>query len=332
MIEEIDNILKSFKIKIHCINYKKVRNISIYDLKLDSGGRVKDLRKYIQEIAIALKAKKQPIIRVLSDIGIVRLEVADSEVEKISFFSELSKLKTPKDYSIPMYLGSSTSGKDIWIDVARNPHLLLAGTTGSGKTTLLHIMIANALKLKNIKICLVDTKNFDFAKYDKFDNINLATDYNSSLRLLNILITEMDYRYKVMNNQIKSFDNFDYKFPNILFMIDEFADLILQDKENKFHDGLCKLAQKSRAAGIYCILATQRPSVNIISGIIKANFPARISCQVASGIDSRVILDTTGAELLAGNGDAIIKNYNNDYERFQSAFTCQEEVCATYGI
>lgn len=321
--ESLNNILKSFKVKAECVNYSKVRNVSLYDLRLEPGARVRELQKFSDEIALAMKAKARPLVRVLSELGIVRLEVIDENPHKISFFDEVQKLTTPKA-SIPMYLGSSVNGDDMWVDMAKNPHLLVAGTTGSGKSTLLQVIMANALSLPNMKICLVDSKNVEFKDYDKFSNVNVAIDYKSSLDLLYFLIEEMEIRYKMMNTSGK------VDFPNILFVVDEFADLIMQDDSKLFLNRLCRLAQKSRAAGIYCILATQRPSVDVIRGSIKANFPARISCQVASGIDSKVILDTGGAELLAGCGDSIIKNYNNNYQRFQVAYTTPEEVCKFY--
>ena len=318
--ENLNSILKSFKVKADCLNYSKIRNVSLYDLRLEPGTRVRDLQKFSDEIALAMKAKARPLVRVMSEIGIVRLEIIDENPHKISFFDEIDKLETPKG-SIPMYFGSSVNGDNMWVDMAKNPHLLIAGCTGSGKSTLLQTIMANAIRLGDIKICLVDSKNVEFKDYNKFNGINVATDYISALEIIYALIDEMEFRYTLLNSKKE------IEFQNILFIVDEFADLIMQDDSKSFFNGLCRLAQKSRAAGIYCILATQRPSVDVIRGSIKANFPARISCQVASGVDSKVILDTGGAELLAGYGDAIIKNYNNNYQRFQVAYTTSEEVC-----
>lgn len=327
--ENLNIILNSFKVKAECINYSKIRNVSLYDLRLEPGTRVKDIQKYSSEISLAMKAKTRPLVRVMSELGIVRLEVVDENPQKLLFYSEIERV-TPIDGKIPMYLGSSVDGQDMWVDIARNPHLLVAGCTGSGKSTLLQILMANAFRLPNIRICVIDSKNIEFKEYDKFDNVNLATDYASGLKLLSIVLSEMDYRYKLMNDRelsISSYGSNSLDFPYILFIIDEFADIIMQDESKAFYNKLCRLAQKSRAAGIHCVLATQRPSVDVLKGSIKANFPARISCQVASGIDSKVILDSVGAELLAGAGDAIIKNYNHNYQRFQVAYTTPEEVC-----
>jgi DNA segregation ATPase FtsK/SpoIIIE, S-DNA-T family len=322
--ENLNNILRSFKVKAECLNHSKVRNVSLYDLRLEPGTRVREIQKFSDEIALSLKAKARPLIKIISELGIVRLEVIDETPFKISYFDEMSYIDIPTG-NIPMYLGSSVNGQNIWVDMAKNPHLLIAGTTGSGKSTLLHIIMANAFRL-GIKVCLIDSKNVEFNEYKHFNNVDIASDYLSGLKLINILIEEMENRYKIMNTS--KYNNLNFK--NILFIVDEFADLILQDDSKIFYNCLCRLAQKSRAAGIYCILATQRPSTDIIRGSIKANFPARISCQVASNIDSKVILDASGAELLAGCGDSIIKNYNNNYQRFQIAYTNPDEVCKFY--
>lgn len=323
--EELNNILNSFKVKAECIDCQRIRNVSLYDLRLEPGTRVKGLQKFADEIALAMRAKARPLVKIIPESGVVRLEVINEKPHKISFFEEIKRLKEPQG-DVPMYLGSSVSGRDMWVDMAKNPHMLIAGCTGSGKSTLLQLIIANALLLSNVKICLVDSKNVEFTDYSKFENVNIATDYSSAVALLSLLINEMEFRYKVMASNSEAA----MKFPKILFMVDEFADLILQDDSKVFFNKLCRLAQKSRAAGIYCILATQRPSADVIRGSIKANFPARVSCQVASHVDSKVILDSVGAELLAGCGDAIIKNYNNNYERFQIAYTTPGEVRKFY--
>lgn len=327
-IENLNHILRSYNIKADCVSYGKIRNVSLYDLRLEPGARVRELQKFADEISLSLKSKTRPLVRIMSELGIVRLEVVDEKPHLISYFEDIQKLTVP-DGDIPMFLGSSVNGENMWIDMAKNPHLLLAGTTGSGKSTLLHTIMANAFRM-DVKICLIDSKNVEFNEYKKFSNVSIANDYISGLDLLDALTDEMEYRYALMNKG-EVHNGSALGFQNTLFIIDEFADLIMQDDSKVFFNKLCRLAQKSRAAKIYCILATQRPSVDVIRGSIKANFPARISCQVASSIDSKVILDTGGAELLAGCGDAIIKNYNNNYSRFQVAHTTAEEVCRIYG-
>src|SRR5277367_2075593 len=221
--ENLNKVLASFKVKAECVNYTKVRNVSLYDLCLEPGTKVRELNKFSDEIALSLKAKARPLIRIMSELGVVRLELIDENPHVISFFDEMVKLDIPK-INIPMYLGSSINGQDMWVDMSKNPHLLIAGTTGSGKSTLLQVIMANAMGLPNLKICLVDSKNVEFKDYDRFDNVNIATDYNSATELLSFLIDEMECRYKVMNSS-DSYSLDKEKFPNILLIIDEFADL-----------------------------------------------------------------------------------------------------------
>lgn len=331
--DSLNQILKSFKIGAACVGCRKVRNVSLYDLTLEPGTRVKQLQKFTDELSLALKAKSKPIVRIMPEIGIVRLEVLDEAPQTISFFDEFVLDKS--EGTIPMYLGSAIDGSDLCIDFAKHPHTLIAGTTGSGKSTLLHTIVANALSIPNIKVGIIDSKNVEFGIYKNLGkSVSVADNFKSALNLLKFMYDEMESRYKLMTDRSfsqKIFSTSNKEFPQILFIIDEFADLIMQDTDKVFYNLLCKLSQKCRAAGIYCVLATQRPSVDVLSGSIKANFPARISCQVASGVDSKVILDTPGAELLAGRGDAIIKNYKYNYQRFQIAYSDPEEVCERYG-
>jgi len=328
----LNQILELFKIKASCVSFKKVRNVTLYDVLLNPGTRVRDLQKFSDEISLALRAKAKPMVRPILEHGIVRLEVIDENPHKISFFDEF--LKTHKtDESIPMYLGSSIDGNDLQFDITKNPHTLIAGTTGSGKSTLLHVIVANALATPNVNVCVIDSKNVEFESYKRNKRVCVANSFEDAISLLKYVYDEMENRYSMITEYSLSSNYFTTprsNFAQYVFIIDEYADMVMQDKDKTFHNLVCKLAQKCRAAGIYCVLATQRPSVDIISGSIKANFPSRISCQVASGRDSKVILDTTGAELLAGMGDAIIKNYKYNYQRFQIAYTNPEEVCTFY--
>jgi S-DNA-T family DNA segregation ATPase FtsK/SpoIIIE len=205
--------------------------------------------------------------------------------------------------------------------MAQAPHMLVGGTTGSGKSTVLHTMIANLIP-HNCILHLMDTKNVEFAPYDcGFKNIKVFREYNQCLEQLKALTQEMEWRYN--NLSVKD-------LPYHVLIIDEFADIIIQDETKEFQTTLCKLAQKSRAAKIHIILATQRPSANIINGSIKANFPTRLSCKVASALESKIVLDGKGAEKLNGHGDALIKS--NDCMRFQVAYTTPQEICEYYQI
>jgi len=323
-IVKLNHILDALNINANCTNYQKIRNFSIYDLNLLPGSRIKDIQKYINEISIYLKTKNKPLIKICSEQGLVRLELMDNDPSKILFFDEIIDQKIP-DYTMPMYLGDATDGQKIWMDMAENPHLLIAGTTGSGKSTLLHNIIANSI-INDNKLFLIDTKNIEFNEYGVFKNIEVISSYEDSLELFDYLISTMERRYDFLAKKKLPSSYFKQQkpyVPHILLVIDEFADLILHDDSKELQKKITKLAQKSRAAGIHLVVATQRPSADILNGAIKANFPARIACKVASHTDSKVILDAVGAECLYGYGDAIIKNYIFNFVRFQTAFTNQ---------
>src|SRR5208282_6030037 len=153
-ITQLNNILGSFNIKADCIAYNKIRNVSLYDLVINDGTRVRDIQKYADEIALRLKAQNKPLVRIKSNSGIVRLEMIDEEPHKINFFDELSKQKNT-EYTIPVYLGNSIDGEDIHFDMSRNPHMIIGGCTGSGKSTLLNVIIGNALGQKHTNVYLI---------------------------------------------------------------------------------------------------------------------------------------------------------------------------------
>jgi len=323
-INTLNRILKSFKIKAECVRYTKIRNIALYDMLLEPLTRVQHIEKYISEIALALKLKSVPVIRVIPEEGVVRLEAVIEMPHKVSYFDTINNVKISRELNIPMYLGSSLDDKPIVIDISENPHMLIAGTTGSGKSVLLHNLMAGALRLIDTDIFVMDTKRIEFKPYKIFDNVKIANDYNEALCMLKFLNKEMEYRFNMMDVGI------DIKFNNIILIIDELADIMLADDNKQFTQLLCKIAQKSRASKIFLVVATQRPSVDVLPGIIRANLPARISLKVASHIDSKIILNEVGGERLIGYGDAIINNYKYSYERFQATYLTADEVCDRY--
>ena len=325
-IETFNNILSSYKIKATCVAYRSVDNYFFYDVKLGSNGKVKDIQKFSEEISLALKTPCKPSIKSIPEEGIVRLEFAAPRKTALSLFEMFKSAPNKGEGDIPCLLGQTVDGDPIWMDLAANPHMIIAGTTGSGKSTLMHNLIANIVRNKNNKLFLIDPKNIEFSAYDKIESNNIEVRYtfSAALELLDELIATMEHRYICMRNGAKAAN-----FPSIVVMIDEFADLIMQDHENQFYEKICRLAQKSRASKIHLIIGTQRPSVNIINGTIKANFPARIACRVASHVDSKVILDSAGAENLFGKGDALLRDNFRYLERFQVAYTTADEVCAS---
>ncbi len=321
-IDNINGILKAFKISAECTNFMDFKNAFFYDLELKPGTRLSQLEKYASEIALALKSNSKPRFEVMSAQGIVRCEFVKKRNETIELFKLGRSIPRPEG-NLTCLLGETLQGEPIWMDITKNPHMLVAGTTGSGKSSILHSIIANMLLYPNVDLYLIDPKNIEFFKYQSIKKIKVAFNYDDSVDMIESLCVEMDNRYHRIRTENLDISTMNY----IVLVIDEFADISLQDTSGRFYMSLCRLAQKSRAAGIHIICATQRPSVNIIDGAIKANFPARLACKVATGVDSRVVLDATGAEALLGAGDAIINSSQYNMVRFQAAFVSADKVC-----
>jgi S-DNA-T family DNA segregation ATPase FtsK/SpoIIIE len=321
-IDKLNLILTSFKVRANCVNYQEIGNYFFYDLLLRPAAKIKDIQKYSDEISLALKAPHKFNCKVLHNEGIVRLEFAASQKKPLNLFSLLSETNNTNG-AIPCLLGQKIDGSLMWMDLQENPHMIVAGTTGSGKSTLLHNIIANIIYFDSADLFLSDPKNIEFSPYE--DLCQVAYSYEDTMFFINALIKLMDSRYEYLRSGKSSLT----LRPQVL-IIDEFANLIMQDKNDQFYSSLCYLAQKCRAANIHIILATQRPSAQIINGNIKANFPARIACKVANQVDSRIILDESGAENLSGKGDAYLKDNFRSMERFQVAYTSSQEIINFY--
>jgi S-DNA-T family DNA segregation ATPase FtsK/SpoIIIE len=325
-IQQFNKILQSFNIGANCVDNQLVDNYFFYDIKLNPHARVKDIHKFGDEISLALKTPCRPSIKVLHERGLVRLEFISPREQPLMLLDYFTNENVPTGGVICL-LGQTVDGQRLWMDLAQNPHMIVAGTTGSGKSTLLHNLVANIQNYNDCILCLVDPKKIEFHEYDScLRNTKVFYTYDDTIGILDQLLEVMETRYTQMRAGVSP-----EEFPYVVMIIDEFADLIMQDREDMFFNKLCRLAQKSRAARICIVLATQRPSVNIINGSIKANFPARLACRVASHVDSKVILDATGAENLLGKGDALIRDNSRFLERFQVAYTTASEVCQYYG-
>lgn len=325
LIQDFNAILKAFNIKASCVHYQNVDNYFYYDLKLNPNARIKDIQKYSDEISLALKTPCKPSLKVLHSEGVVRLEFTGIRTSDLYLFSYFTNINVPNGEIICL-LGQMVDGRKMWMDLAQNPHMIVSGTTGSGKSTLLHNIIANLFNYNDVNLYLIDPKQIEFGLYESKTKANVYYTYDDAMTLINSTLEVMEFRYEMIRSGQSS-----QTLKPIVIIIDEFADLIMQDKNDQFYLALCRLAQKCRAAKIHIILATQRPSVNIINGTIKANFPARIACRVASHVDSKVILDTSGAENLLGKGDSLIKDNFRSLERFQVAYTNAKEVCSYFG-
>jgi S-DNA-T family DNA segregation ATPase FtsK/SpoIIIE len=325
-VQQFNHILSSFNIKASCLSANQVDNYIYYDLKLHPNARVREIQKYSDEISLALKKPGKPSVKVLHELGVVRIEFAMPREKPLKLLDIFSNEDVPSG-DLVCLLGQKVDGGKVWMNLMDNPHLLIAGTTGSGKSTLLHNIVANVYNYNDASLFLIDAKRIEFSAYEKIKNTQVYYTYDDVVELLSNMVEIMEDRY----NKIRSgWDPNEFK--PILIIIDEFADLVMQDKGDLFFDKLCRLAQKCRAAHMSIILSTQRPSVNIINGAIKANFPARIACKVASHVDSKVILDITGAENLLGKGDALLRDNFRHMERFQVAYTDAAEVSKYFGV
>ncbi len=324
-VQQFNHILDSFKIKASCLSAHQVDNYIYYDLRLRPNAKVKEIQKYGDEISLALKKHGKPSIKVLHELGVVRVEFATPREKPLRLFDFFTNDSVPTGDLICL-LGQTVDGQRVWMDLMQNPHMIVAGTTGSGKSTLLHNIVANVFNYNDASLYLLDPKRIEFSLYEGIRDTHVYHTYDDAVELLTNMIDIMEDRYDKIR---AGWDPHDLK--PILIIIDEFADLIMQDKGDLFFDKLCRLAQKCRAARMSIVLSTQRPSVNVINGAIKANFPARIACKVATHVDSKVILDTSGAENLFGKGDAFLRDNLRHMERFQVAYTDAAEVREYFG-
>lgn len=355
--EKIKKTLLDFGIPITSIEATVGPTVTLYEIRPDTGVKIARIRNLADDLALSLAAKGIRIIAPIPGKGTVGIEVANKTPRTVSMRTIIqSKSYQESKYYLPVALGSTISN-DVYIaDLAKMPHLLVAGATGQGKSVGLNAIVTSLLYSKRpeeLKFVMVDPKRVEFSLYSKIENYYLAkipnspqpiiTNMENVVATLSSLCVEMDERYKLLEKAfvrqvIEYNDKFKAKkldpreghrfMPYIVVIIDEFADLIMTaGKEVELP--IARLAQLARAVGIHVIIATQRPSTNVITGMIKANFPVRIAFKVSSGVDSKTILDSTGAQQLIGRGDMLISN-NGEMIRVQCAFVDTpevEEVC-----
>lgn len=360
--ERIRNTLLDFKIQITSIEATVGPTVTLYEVRPDSGVKIAKIKNLADDISLSLAAIGVRIIAPIPGRGTVGIEVANKDPQTVSMRTILEsktyqeKAFGEKKFRLPVALGSTISNEVYIADLAKMPHLLVAGATGQGKSVGLNAIITSLLYSKRpeeLKFVMIDPKRVEFSLYSKIEQYYLAeipncpqpiiTNMENVVATLSSLCVEMDERYKLLESAtVKQVHEYNEKFkakkldpreghrymPYIVVVIDEFADLIMTaGKEVELP--IARLAQLARAVGIHVIVATQRPSTNVITGMIKANFPVRIAFKVTSGIDSKTILDHTGAQQLIGRGDMLISN-NGEMTRVQCAFVDTpevEEVC-----
>ena len=347
--------LRNYKIEIDKIKATIGPTVTLYEIVPAPGIRISKIKNLEDDIALSLSALGIRIIAPIPGKGTIGIEVPNQKPEVVSMRSVIGSKKFQEcNFELPVVLGKTITNETYMFDLTKMPHLLVAGATGQGKSVGLNAILASLLYKKHpsqLKFVMVDPKKVELTLYSKIEKHFLAkipdaddaiiTDNQKVVATLNSLTVEMDNRYDLLKKaQVRNIVEYNEKFikrslnpnnghkflPYIVVVIDEFADLIMTAGK-EVETPIARIAQLARAVGIHLIIATQRPSVNIITGIIKANFPARIAFRVSSLIDSRTILDSPGANQLIGRGDMLISQ-GSTMVRVQCAFIDTKEIDA----
>ncbi len=350
---KIVETLRNYKIDIAQIKATVGPSVTLYEIVPEAGIRISKIKSLEDDIALSLAALGIRIIAPIPGKGTIGIEVPNQNPTTVSMKSVIGSPKfQTAEMELPIALGKTISNETFVVDLAKMPHLLMAGATGQGKSVGLNAVLTSLLYKKHpaeVKFVLVDPKKVELTLFNKIERHYLAklpddgdaiiTDNNKVINTLNSLCVEMDNRYNLLKDaSVRNIKEYNDKFrqrklnpenghrflPYIVLVVDEFADLIMTAGK-EVETPIARLAQLARAIGIHLIIATQRPSVNVITGIIKANFPARIAFRVTSKIDSRTILDSQGADQLIGRGD-LLYTQGNDLVRVQCAFVDTPEV------
>jgi S-DNA-T family DNA segregation ATPase FtsK/SpoIIIE len=358
---KIVETLSHYKIDIAKIKATVGPTVTLYEIIPSPGVRISKIKNLEDDIALSLSALGIRIIAPIPGKGTIGIEVPNSNPEMVSMRSLIASEKFQNsDYELPIVMGKTITNETFTFDLTKMPHLLVAGATGQGKSVGLNAILISILYKKHpaqVKFVLIDPKKVELTLYNKIERHFLAklpgegdaiiTDVSKVVTTLNSLCIEMDDRYELLKEAgVRTIKEYNVKFiarklnpekghrylPYIIVLIDEFADLIMTAGKEVEHP-IARIAQLARAIGIHLIVATQRPSVNVITGMIKANFPARIAFRVLSKIDSRTILDASGADQLIGRGDMLIST-GSDIVRLQCGFVDTpevEDICSFIG-
>ncbi len=351
--DQIVQTLLNFGIKIDKIKATIGPTITLYEIVPAAGVKIARIKGLEQDIALSLKALGIRIIAPMPGKGTIGIEVPNKDRQMVSMYSVIKSVRFQEsEAELPIALGKNIQNETVVYDLAKLPHLLVAGATGQGKSVGLNAIIASLLYKKHpaeLKFVMVDPKKVELSMYAKLEKHFLAkmesedeaimTDTQKVIYTLNSLCTEMEARYELLRKaEVKKITEYNRKFverrlnprkghrymPYIVLVIDEFCDMIMTAGK-EVEQPITRLAQLARAVGIHMIIATQRPDVKVITGLIKANFPARIAFKVTSIVDSRTILDQTGANQLIGMGDMLV-SINSEITRVQCAFIDTPEI------
>ncbi len=337
----LNETLASFKIEAHIINVTRGPSVTRYEVELDKGVRLNKLTSIADDIALSLGASGVRIAAIPGKISVVGIEVPNRAVTTVSLrdvidSNEFNKAKSKSSFAV----GKDIAGNNIVGNIAKLPHMLIAGTTGSGKSVCMNSIIISLLykaSPDDVKLIMIDPKMVELGIYNAIPHllIPVVTDPKKAAGSLQWAVTEMMRRYKAMSDAgVRDLDSYNSimeheegaKLPQVVVIIDELADLMLVAAK-EVEESICRIAQMGRAAGIHLIIATQRPSADVITGLMKANIPSRIAFAVASAMESRIILDTMGAEKLVGRGDMLFSPIGSGKPlRVQGCFVSDPEV------
>ena len=328
--------LSDLGVEAHVVRAVVGPRVTRYELRLGSGVKVGKVRNLQQDIAYALAATEVRILAPIPGKSAVGVEVPNTRPAKVTLGDVFQAYPDANDWTLPVGLGKDISGRAVFFDLAEMPHLLVAGTTGSGKSVMLNGLLTSLLLTthpRQVKMVLVDPKRVELSQFGRVPHLitPVVSDVKKAANALGWAVAEMERRYEVLEKiGVRSVEGYndraETQIPYVVVVIDELADLMMQAGA-KVEDAIIRLAQKARAVGIHLVVATQRPSVDVITGMIKANIPSRIAFAVSSQVDSRVILDAPGAEALLGMGDMLYKPVSAARpSRVQGAFISEAEV------
>jgi len=338
----IKNTLSNFDIFVEMSEINVGPTVTQYTLKPAEGVKLSKITSLSDDLALALAKHPVRTEAPIPGKSLVGIEVPNEDREMIKLRDLLGDRFSKEDSSLTLAVGKDVSGNPIYTDLARMPHLLVAGATGSGKTIFLNTLILSLIynnSPEELRLILVDPKRVEFSFYKRLPHLLTSVMYDAEKthNALEWLIGEMERRFDVLSeNKKRNIDSYnkwakkqddEEVMPYIVLVVDELADLMAK-KQSEIESGIVRIAQMARAVGIHLILATQRPSVEVITGLIKANITSRVSFQVASQVDSRTVLDMGGAERLLGSGDMLFISSNNNSKpkRVQGPYVSEEEV------
>lgn len=346
-VEALHQVFKDFGLDGKVVAINPGPTVTQYEMELKSGTRLNRVSSIHSEIALALAAKDVRIQTPIPGKSTIGIEIPNKVQQSVSVREILESFpKNSKDSKLMVVLGKDIMGKSVWMEINKTPHLLVAGTTGSGKSVCINSIIISILmraKPNEVKLVLIDPKKVEFAMYEDIPHllVPVVTNPKKANEILKKVVVEMEERYErfkdtgtkniagynaYVEKRNESSSNKMSKMPFMVVIIDELADLMLVAAK-EVEDSIMRITQMARAAGIHLIVATQRPSTDVITGVVKANIPSRISFAVSSNIDSRTILDMVGAEKLIGKGDMLYKPQGeNTPLRIQGTFITDEEI------